>query len=388
MAEKEATVFILDLGKSMAKTHSGRNEPDLDWSMRYVWDKITDIVSANRKTLCVGVVGLRTDETNNKLDEGDGYENISVLQELGPMTMSSLKTLQSLIHPSKTSSGDAISAIVIAVDMIETFTKKLKWIRKIVLVTDGQGGLDADDIPEISRKINDTNIQLTVLGVDFDDPENGYKEEDKAPTKAENESILKKLADECNDGVFASIGEAIAETEVPRVKVVKPYKTYDGPLVLGDPSKFPAAMNISVERYFKTHQARPLGASTVVVKSEEGNTQSTQTMDEEPMDGVEFSAVKQARTYKVNDPDAPGGKKDVEFETLAKGYEYGRTAVHISESEHNITKLETVKSFSIVGFIPWNKVGFLASIVKMTLTVVVRTVPQHGRGMRNLCEKV
>jgi ATP-dependent DNA helicase 2 subunit 2 len=371
MADKEATVFVLDLGKSMAKAHSGRNEPDLDWSMRYVWDKITDIVSANRKTLCVGVVGLRTDETKNKLDEGDGYENISVLQELGPMTMSSLKSLQPLIHPSKTSSGDAISAIVIAVDMIETFTKKLKWIRKIVLVTDGQGGLDADDIPEISRKINDTNIQLTILGVDFDDPENGYKEENKPPTKTENESILKKLTDECNDGVFASIGEAIAETEVPRVKVVKPYKTYDGPLVLGDPSKSPAAMSIHVERYFKTHQARPMAASTVVVKSEEGNTQSTQTIDEEPMEGVEFSAVKQARTYKVNDPDAPGGKKDVEFETLAKGYEYGRTAVHISESEHNITKLETVKSFSIIGFIPWSKVSSLGPMLIMTLTVAV-----------------
>ena len=75
------------------------------------------------------------------------------------------------------------------------------------------------------------------------------------------------------------------------------------------------------------------------------------------MEGVDFSAVKQARTYKVNDPDAPGGKRDVEYESLAKGYEYGRTAVHISESEHNITKIETLKSFSIVGFIPYDKVS-------------------------------
>lgn len=163
MADKEATIFILDLGASMAKAHSGRSESDLEWSMRYVWDKITDIVSANRKTLCVGVVGLRTNETSNKLDESDGYENISVLQELGPMSMSSLKSLQPLVRPSRTLNGDAISAIVIAVDMIETYTKKLKWIRKIVLVTDGQGSIDPDDIPDISAKIHDTNMQLTVL---------------------------------------------------------------------------------------------------------------------------------------------------------------------------------------------------------------------------------
>ncbi|POR33208.1 ATP-dependent DNA helicase II subunit 2 [Tolypocladium paradoxum] len=327
MAEKESTVFILDLGASMAQTNSGRKESDLDWSMRYVWDKITDIVAANRKTLCVGIVGLRTDETSNKLQEDDGYENISVLQELGQMTMSSLRSLQSSIKPSRTVSGDAISAIVVAVDLIDTFTKKLKWIRKIVLITDGQGELDADDLGDIAKKMNDSNIQLTVLGVDFDDPEYGYKEEDKSSTKAANETTLKDLVNKCQGGVIASIAEAIDELDTPRVKSVKPYKTYDGALTLGDPETFPAAMNINVERYFKTHLARPLGATTVVVKSEQaGGTQSTQTLDDDEMEGIEFSAVKQARAYKVNDPDAPGGKRDVEFESLAKGYEYGRTA--------------------------------------------------------------
>jgi ATP-dependent DNA helicase 2 subunit 2 len=163
MADKEATVFILDLGSSMGDCNSGRVESDLDWSMRYVWDKITDIVAASRKTLCVGVVGLRTDETNNKLQEDEGYEHISVLQELGPMTMSSLRSLQDAIKPSNTSAGDAISAIVVAVDLIDAFTKKLKYIRKIVLVTDGQGAMDADDIDDISRKMNDSNIELVVL---------------------------------------------------------------------------------------------------------------------------------------------------------------------------------------------------------------------------------
>jgi ATP-dependent DNA helicase 2 subunit 2 len=165
------------------------------------------------------------------------------------------------------------------------------------------------------------------------------------------------LANACTDGVFASIGEAIDQLDTPRVKSVKPYKTYDGSLTLGDPEKFPAAMNINVERYFKTHLARPLTASTVVVKPELGGSQSTETVDGGDMEGIEFSAVKQNRSYKVNDADAPGGKRDVEFESLAKGFEYGRTAVHISESEHNITKLESVKSFTIIGFIPWNKVN-------------------------------
>ncbi|SRR5690625_1680698 len=163
MADKEATVFILDLGASMAKANSGRRESDLDWCMRFVWDKITDIVSANRKTLCVGVLGLRTDETSNTLQDDDGYENISVLQDLGQMTMPGLRSLQASIAPSKTWSGDAISAIVVAVDMIDTFTKKLKYIRRVYLITDGQADMDADDVSDIAKKMNDSNIQLTVL---------------------------------------------------------------------------------------------------------------------------------------------------------------------------------------------------------------------------------
>lgn len=163
MADKEATVFILDLGASMGQRGSGRTESNLDWSMSYVCDKITDIVAANRKTLCVGIVGLRTDGTENKLQEDDGYEHITVIQELSNMTMSSLRALQASVKLSETVAGDAISAIVVAVDMIDTFTKKLKWIRKIILITDAHGALDEDDIGDIAKKMNDSNIQLTIL---------------------------------------------------------------------------------------------------------------------------------------------------------------------------------------------------------------------------------
>jgi ATP-dependent DNA helicase 2 subunit 2 len=163
MADKEATVFIIDVGSSMGNCNNGRIESDLDWSMRYVWDKLTTIVAASRKTLTVGVLGLRTDDTSNKMQEDDGYENISVLQDISPLTMQSLKKLQGSISPSETETGDAISAVVIAVDMIETFTKKLKYKRQIYLITDGTAPIDGDDFEDISQKMNDIGIQLTVL---------------------------------------------------------------------------------------------------------------------------------------------------------------------------------------------------------------------------------
>jgi ATP-dependent DNA helicase 2 subunit 2 len=61
MADKEATVYIVDLGSSMGKKHHGRDQTDLEWAMKWIWDKITYTVSTDRKTWTMGVVGLRTD---------------------------------------------------------------------------------------------------------------------------------------------------------------------------------------------------------------------------------------------------------------------------------------------------------------------------------------
>ncbi|KAI1154227.1 Ku70/Ku80 N-terminal alpha/beta domain-containing protein [Nemania diffusa] len=378
MADKEATVYILDLGLSMADCHNGRSESDLDWSMRYVWDKISTTVAASRKTWNVAVVGVRTDETDNPLAEQDGgcegYEHISVLQELGPMTMRSLETLRDRVKPSNTQAGDSISAIVLAIEMIEKFTKKLKYTRKIILVTDGEAPIDSSDIGDISEKIKKCGIQLTVLGVDFDDAEFGIKEEDKSSIKEQNEEIMRDLVEKC-DGLYGTMAEAIAELEIPRIKSVKPYKTYDGLLTLGDPNIHEDAMSINVERYFKTHKATVPPASRVVIKtgSDGGPSGTVDTANDNEMKGVEptpsFSAVKDARTYRVNDPNAPGGKQDVDRDELAKGYEYGRTAVHISESDYNITKIETTKSFSIVGFIYQEKYESFLNMGETCMTI-------------------
>lgn len=198
-------------------------------------------------------------------------------------------------------------------------------------------------------------------GVDFDDLAYGFKQEDKPRIKARNEKLLQQLCEQRGEdhATFGTMAEAIDEMDTPRLKPVRPYRNYEGLLTLGNlgagEDGLPRSMSISVERYFKTHLAKPMSATTVVVRADE-TAPEPEPPEGGDMDGVEFSAVHNARTYKVADPVAPGGKIDVQFEDLAKGYEYGRTAVHISESEHNITKLESEKSFTILGFLEWRKV--------------------------------
>jgi ATP-dependent DNA helicase 2 subunit 2 len=367
MADKEATVYIVDVSRSMGKKHSGREESDLDWAMRYVWDKITTTVAANRKTFNMGVIGLGTDQTDNELADDEAYQHISVLHPLSQILMSDLRRLLAAIKPSNTEIRDAVSALILAINMIIKHCRQLKWKRKIVLVTNGSGHIDTDpeNAKEIIKKINSDEMELVVLGVDFDDPEYGFKEEDKSPIKAQNERFLRELVEQCG-GTFGTMAEAIDELDLPRLKVTRPVHTYRGQLRLGDPEQYDTALCIDVERYPRTMIRRPESASSFTLRYDlGGDSMASSATLAPPGDQPEGSEpnenfltnVRNMYVYNINDPGAEGGKRQVERDELAKGYEYGRTAVHIGESDENITKLETEAAMEIVGFVSSSEVG-------------------------------
>lgn len=167
MAGKSATIYVIDLGASTEDCHNGRIESDLDFGMQYIWDKMSD--SMAKASSGVGVIGFRTDETDNQLaDDDEAYQNICVLKQLGPMDRPAFKALEEKIKPSETKTGDAISAVVLGISLIEEFTKLKtgkpgKYDRKIVLLTDGEGHIDDDEIDPIAEKINEVGIELLVL---------------------------------------------------------------------------------------------------------------------------------------------------------------------------------------------------------------------------------
>lgn len=169
------------------------------------------------------------------------------------------------------------------------------------------------------------------------------------------------------EGVFGTLQQAVDELGIPRLKATRPVPSYKGFLTLGHPELYPeAACRIEVERYPRTMIRRPAAASSFVqVFKEHPSNQSSATIlpdtgDSDSaainMNDTDLAPVRNARTYQVVDEEAPGGKRDVDRDDLARGYEYGRTAVHISESDENVTKIETQAGLEIVGFIPWSSV--------------------------------
>ncbi|KAK5726868.1 ATP-dependent DNA helicase yku80 [Elasticomyces elasticus] len=384
MASKEATVYIVDCGSTMGEKEHGRTQTNLDWAMEYVWDRITATIATGRKTAMAGIVGLRTDGTRHDLGDEDEYAHITVFQGIGQVLMSHVRRLCNELVLSSTEGGDAISALVVAIQMIAKECKKLKYERKIVLVTDARGPMQADDLADIITKLKEDDIKLVILGVDFDDAEYGFKEEMKDAAKSDNEAILKQLCEDC-DGAFGTLAQAIDELGIPRVKSTKPVPSYKGSLTLGNPEEYETAMSINVERYPKTMAASAPSASKYVNRSDMGDaTQSTMTMngDEAPNgSGDGLAAVKNALTYQIEDPDAPGGKRDLDRDELSKGYEYGRTAVHISESDRNVTTYETTPVLDVIGFVDKNQYERYLDMNRANLIIAQRSDEKAGMAL-------
>lgn len=172
--------------------------------------------------------------------------------------------------------------------------------------------------------------------------------------------------------MFGSLSQAIDELSIPRMKTTRPVPSFKGLLTLGNVEQYDSAMAIDVERYPRVMVQRPPTASSFVIRSDMG---PTQTMDEPATQ--DLAAVKNARTYQIADEDAPGGKRDVEQEELAKGYSYGSTAVPISESDSNVTTFETMTGLDVIGFVTREQV-----INKCTIRVCTKlTVSQYERYM-------
>ncbi len=161
------------------------------------------------------------------------------------------------------------------------------------------------------------------------------------------------------------MAQAIAELSVPRVKRVMPVPSFRGKLTLGDPGSEDEIVRIDVWRYPRTMVAKAPSASSFVQRraTEEGGpvTQSSATLTGGDPAGaseeVDLTLIRNNRTYQIDDNGAIGGKRDVSRDDLAKGYEYGRTAVHISPSDENVTKLETSASLEVMGFVTQAQVG-------------------------------
>jgi ATP-dependent DNA helicase 2 subunit 2 len=196
--------------------------------------------------------------------------------------------------------------------------------------------------------------------------------------------VFKSLVEECN-GLYGTLGFAIDEMVIPRMKTVRPVHSYKGYLTLGDPENYDTAMAIDVERYPRIMVAKAPSASQFVVRPNmaPGETQSQFAPPDEDTKPGDLTAVKNARTYQVPDEEAPGGKRDVEQEELSRGFNYGSTVVPIEEADKTVTDFESKHGMDIIGFVVKDQVS--RDFVRASSSANHETVREISRHVKDSC---
>jgi ATP-dependent DNA helicase 2 subunit 2 len=367
-------MFLIDVSPSMGATRSVELPPtpngeqrttemtNLEWALQFVKLKIQEMIFNGRKTDQCGVILFGSEETNNIIHEKNGgYQHVSEYIPIAHPNSTTLAKLDAL-QPSE-NSGDPIDALIVGIETQDVYLiKKRTWTRKIVIMTDGQSPMEIEDWEATVKKMNKLAISLTIIGVDFDDDEFPFHEEEKSNIKVENEAFYHKLASALDDGLVGTCVFALQEITRPDMKQTKS-ALMGTVLRLGDVDVRPEeAIEILVKASKCTALARP--KSWKKFGRREKTDEQMQVDEEEEM--TMFAQLKMRSEYYIDRSTQDGEEQErmntgsddeedkdknlekVEKEQLIRGFKYGSTYAPCPDGQFR--RLNTRKGIDICGF--------------------------------------
>uniref|UniRef100_A0A8H7Y8Y4 ATP-dependent DNA helicase II subunit 2 n=1 Tax=Psilocybe cubensis TaxID=181762 RepID=A0A8H7Y8Y4_PSICU len=374
------TMFLVDASSSMGNVREVEVEnadgstrtvemTNLQWGLQYVKLKVQEMIFNGRKTDQCGVIVFGSKNTNNHLNKTKGgYENVVEYIPIGKPNAKTLARIDAL-QPSDTS-GDPIDALIVGIDTQSRYlgTKKT-WTRKIVIVTDGESPIEVEDWEATVAKMDELEVKLTVVGVDFDDEELPYAEADKSNIKRVNESFYHQLTSSMNSGVVGTCAYALRETTAPEVKQTKSVLV-GTQLRIGDfAARSDEAIEVPVKMSKCTALARPKSWKKFVLMQKEkdamevdndvsvysqvtGQTQFAVQEDEDEEKEKEKVKQEDVKMEENDEAQVPPKTKglQVEKEELTKGFKYGTTFVPVPEGEGQFMRLTTHKGIDLISF--------------------------------------
>ncbi|KAI0932900.1 hypothetical protein AcW2_001392 [Taiwanofungus camphoratus] len=371
------TVFLIDLSPSMSKMRevelpgAPEGEPDtiemtnLEYSLQFVMLKIQEMIFNGRKTDQCGVILFGTEETDNIINEKNGgYENVTAYIPIGQPNAGTLAKLAAL-QPS-TVTGDPIDALIVGIETQHQYlTSKKTWTRKMVLLTDGENPIEIEDWEATAKKMNSLDISFTIVGVDFDDDELPFQEEDKSDIKRTNEEFYHTFVSRLNFGVIGNCDFALRELARPDVKQTKS-ALLGTVLRLGDIDARPEeAIEILVKTSKCTALARPKSWKKFA-RRERNEDANDVSMSQEDTKTV-YAQLRIHTDYCIDHADTatedgsvdgdkedeeggekPGSPEKVQKEQLVRGFKYGSTYAPCPDGQ--FPRLPTRKGIDICGF--------------------------------------
>jgi len=402
-------VIVLDVGKSM-REYGNNEECKLD-KARFAVRKliIHKLMFTKRDEIGVVLVGTKKTDHILKQEESDleGYENIATLRPIAKPDLQLVEQLSSLedkFDPSPDARGDILDGIVVAMKMLRERVGKLKFTKKIYVLSDAAVEIDRGSVDVIEQALVLGDFKLNFIGMDFDDNFDDEDDEteqsddsaDRASSAPQSIEEYKQKVQEILD-VSAAQGiqrtQIMAENElflrtfVRKVKgallscstaeelltafcskAVLQVTKMRGYLQLGLDSKYNE--RISVWTYGKTAVVNMPTLKRLSVKAEAAEAaaraavqayQDGDGMDDDGDDekgasdevAAERVCAQMNRIYsKASDPGSL-----IDEASQGRAFRYGSDFVPIDEQVLNALKLEWNKGITILAFVPASAIG-------------------------------
>lgn len=160
MADKESTVFVVDIGSSM-----GGGEASLDQCLEYLWHVVAAKLVRARLTDYVLVVLYHLPITENALLDGATYQGIEVAANMEVPSYEMMNTLKKKLVVNDEPIGEndnlAFSALVVAMNLFKP-TEGKKFIRNVVVITTHL--VKTSEARALATSVEPLDVNLVVVG--------------------------------------------------------------------------------------------------------------------------------------------------------------------------------------------------------------------------------
>lgn len=329
MAGKESTFIILSTGNSMAKKYQDSNLSRLDFGK----DSIRQLL---RQKL---IFSVKRDEIGIILTTNEGDENEEAGNYFLPLTNYSPELLEQIenINCDKENFGDIFQCIESAIEKFQKKYKKLKWNKKIFLITDGESlsQFDEERIEFLAEKIDKNEIKINIICIDFFNELDNDEEDDEniqmsneTKNQQKTKKLLKFLEQKTKNIKIFTSNQANYIYHQFKKKKISPVTKFRGPLIISP------ELSIDVMIYTKTTQTNLPSLkkySKVTPFSEDPNV----------------GTVINERVYYIHDDPE---KNPIDKEFMAKAYYYGNSLVPVGQTDEIRFKNEEPKCLKTIGF--------------------------------------
>lgn len=431
MSSKEITTFVVDLSLSMGRKYDA-DHTDLSYGLKYFYHSVINKIKAARKTDFISLITCHSKHTQIPGSNGDKLMGINVVEDKIIPQFGHLSHFNQVLTHNVSSNDDQsdwIDAMIVAIGLMQK-DARLQFTRNIVIITNAEDPVKSfeSDYHKVSiNAINELNINVSLIGINFDD--HGIP---KSECKLKNEHRAAELFSNYKNGrIIDALKVEKIITMNPVLKRIRPMNQFKGACLnfgnngmglqgqeQGQQEQGPeisgnqAVLSLKVEVYpavrpekFPDRKQYVLSSNgsdntiTDVLKVvsdreyfiyENQNNEEDEAGEEEEESKNKDHAKDQEHGDETNDSQAKKKKTKVPKNVLTKGYKYSNSDLHsFDDNLAQMAKLPCNPSIDIIGFIKAENLP-VAFFTNESNYVVPSTngSPKDFMGFNSLCQSL